>query len=418
MGLFSIFGEKKTKEYSPGQLEEDMKLAREKEIQAVKDAHANLPWPVIPKLNQVSLKDDNNGGIRETVSPERKDEIGPMIFEDDISINELMKLTNQELLFVLTAFDEFNEADPIPDYERNRRKVYNEIIRRIRDSKLLYVIYDKTTGYPFIDHGNGLLYFEKELAEDAAKLYEKQYRQVLVKEIQVEIPSEANDNKKGYFDFLYSIGFNDLMIDNGAYRVKFRRNEIVADPGDWNGKKDVTPINPKLCFAMLDMLEERRWPVKYAKRDEVLGEKERRMLGNLYNGKYIIPMQYEGPVETAENGKMRLGKDTKFSFFMIKTQDNKLFLPIFTDGFEFGKMKLGPDWNAAVFTFSDVARFIADKDGIAINPAGHKVFMPKEQVLVIDGANRAYTATKLQQKNKNENAVDRAVNGAMAKIDG
>ena len=183
-----------------------------------------------------------------------------------------------------------------------------------------------------------------------------------------------------------SIGFNDLMIDNGAYRVKFKRNEIVADPGDWNGKTDVTPINPKLCFSMLDMLEERRWPVKYAKRDEILAEKERRMLGNLYNGKYIVPMQYEGPVEAAENGRMRLGKDTKFSFFMIKTQDGKLFLPIFTDGFEFGKMKLGPDWNAAVFTFTDVARFISDKDGIAINPAGHKIFMPKEQVLVIEGA--------------------------------
>jgi len=418
MGLFNILGGKKDKELHPEQLEEEMIIARERELEAVREAHAGLEWPVAPKLNHVNMPGVENS-LGETVPLERKDIIGQIIYEDDILIDELRELTNQELLFVLTTFDEFDREEPIPDYERNRRKVYNEIIRRIRDAEILYVIYDKTTGYPFIDHGYGLLYFEKEMAEDAAKLYEKQYRQVVAKEIKVEpIIQDGSNVRKGYFDFLYCIGLEDLIIDNGAYRIRFKREEIVAAPGEWNGVRKDAPINPQLCFSMLDMLEERRWPVKYEKRDEVLGLKEKRMIGNLFSGKYIVPMQYEGHAEKTESGRVRMGKDTKFTFFMVKTANDKIFMPVFTDGFEFSKMKLGHEWNAAVFSFSDIARFIQDKDGVAINPAGHRIFMPKDQILAIDSANRAYIATKKQQgKKSDEDVIKKAVNGAMAQVE-
>ena len=69
-----------------------------------------------------------------------------------------------------------------------------------------------------------------------------------------------------------------------------------------------------------------------------------------------------------------MGKDTKFTFFMVKTADDKIFMPVFTDGFEFGKMKLGHEWNAAVFSFSDIARFIRDKDGVAIGSGGNYAY--------------------------------------------
>ncbi|MBO4912367.1 MAG: SseB family protein [Butyrivibrio sp.] len=417
MGLFSLLGGKKEKELHPGQLDEEIRRARERELEEVREAHAELDWPVIPKLNHVNLP-GVECCLAETVPEERKDDIGQIIYEDDISIDELRELNDQELLFVLTTFDEFDREVPIPDYERNRRKVYNEIIRRVRDAEFLYVIYDKTTGYPFIDHGYGLLYFGKEMAEEAAELYKKQYRQVIVKEIEVEPKQEDGAVRNGYFDFLYCIGLEDLIIDNGAYRVKFKRDEISAAPGEWNRMIKDAPVNPQLCFSMLDMLEERRWPVKYEKRDEILALKEKRMIGNLFTGKYIVPMQYEGHAEKTENGRVRMGKDTKFTFFMVKTADDKIFMPVFTDGFEFSKMKLGHEWNAAVFSFSDIARFIRDKDGVAINPAGHRIFMPKEQIIAIDGANRAYRETKAQQTAKDEgDTVKRAVNGAMAQME-
>ncbi|SFU65683.1 SseB family protein [Butyrivibrio sp. M55] len=419
MGLFSLLGGKKEKALQPGQLDEEIRIARERELEEVREAHAALDWPTIPKLNHVNLP-GVECCLAETVPEERKDDIGQIIYEDDISIDELRELNDQELLFVLTTFDEFDREVPIPDYERNRRKVYNEIIRRVRDAEILYVIYDKSTGYPFIDHGYGLLYFGKEMAEEAAELYKKQYRQVMVKEIEVEPQQEEQGAaRKGYFDFLYCIGLEDLIIDNGAYRVKFKRDEISAAPGEWNRVIKDAPVNPQLCFSMLDMLEERRWPVKYEKRDEILALKEKRMIGNLFNGKYIVPMQYEGHAEKTESGRVRMGKDTKFTFFMVKTADDKIFMPVFTDGFEFGKMKLGHEWNAAVFSFSDIARFIRDKDGVAINPAGHRIFMPKEQIIAIDSANRAYRETKAQQNRRadDDNAVKRAVNGAMAHME-
>ena len=41
----------------------------------------------------------------------------------------------------------------VPEFEKNHRKVYNELLSRIRDAKDLFVLYDMSTGYPFIDHG-------------------------------------------------------------------------------------------------------------------------------------------------------------------------------------------------------------------------------------------------------------------------
>ena len=61
------------------------------------------------------------------------------------------------------------------------------------------------------------MYFGKEMAEEAAELYKKQYRQVIVKEVEVEPQQEEGAGRKGYFDFLYCIGLEDLIIDNGAY---------------------------------------------------------------------------------------------------------------------------------------------------------------------------------------------------------
>ena len=45
--------------------------------------------------------------------------------------------------------------------------------------------------------------------------------------------------------------------------------------------------------------------------------------------------------------------------------------------------------------------------------------MPKEQIIAIDSANRAYRETKAQQQKKQigDDAVSRAVNGAMAQME-
>ncbi|RKM60471.1 SseB family protein [Butyrivibrio sp. CB08] len=395
MGLFDIFGGKKNEALAEQEREQALAAQKEQALEEVKAAHEGLEWPVIGRLNPVNIKGAEDSVMKETVSEDRKDAVGEMIYEEEISPDSLKFLSSQELLFLLTALEKFHKHSPLPGFEANHRKVYNVVLDRIRDAEYLYVLYDLATGYPFIDHGFGCIYFEKELAEEAAALFAKQYRKLAVKECLVE--DKQNHNKVGFFDFLYYIGIENLIIDNGAYRARFKRNEIVAAPGDWGGDKKMMPSNPALNFAMMDCLAERKWPVNYEKRDEVIKAKEMRMFTLMRNGRFILPMKHEGPAEVMEDGRIKIGKDSKIEFLILKTPDGKQFLPVYTDGFEFAKVNKGKEWNAGVFRFQDLIRFVGDRDGVTFNPDGHRIIMNKQQLMVIEAAAQQADALKAKK---------------------
>ena len=416
MGIFDLFGKKNAAE-EEALKEQELAQKKENEVEAARKAHEELSWPVIQRLNPVNIKDVEEKAMDETVSDERKDEIGPMIYDSDLPLESLKFLQPQELLFLLTAMEMYNKTAPLPEFEKNHRKVYNELLDRIR-----YVLYDMNTGYPYIDHGFANVYFEEEIANKAAELFEKQYRKLTVRKCKVENDELPANVRRGFFDYLFYIGIENLIIDNGAYRARFKRSEIVASPLDFGEKKDNSPVNPALNFAMLDFLEELRWPVNYEKRADVLKAKEMRMLSLIRQGSFIVPMQHEGPVEVMEDGRMKMGKDTKIKFLVIKTKDDKQFLPVFTDAIEFSKKLSGSEWNAAVFKYQDILKFVQDKEGIRINPNGQGIVMPKDRMMAIELAGRQAELLKGKKPSKTgvpqteEAAVQQALNQAVAKM--
>ncbi len=379
MGILDLFSKDKRKDGEEA-LEREKVAEKEKAIEEVKKAHENLRWPVVSRINKVNIKDAECELLEDTVSFERKNEVGMLIYEEDIDTNVIKELTSQELLFLLTTLEAYHKESPLPEYEKNHRKVYNEVLDRIRNAETLFVLYDAGTRYPFIDAGFVNVYFEKELASKAAALYMKQYRKIVVNE--VKNISDASSGK-GFFDYLYYIGIENLIIDNGAYKARFKRNEIVMAVGDWKGNSGNEIVNPALNFTMLDFISELSWPVNYEQKPEVIKAKEARMVDCIKKGSFIVPMQHEGDVEVLEDGRMKPGKDTKFKFPVIKTKEGKEYLPIFTDGLEFSKKLNGSGWNAAVFKYADVIKFAKDKDGIRINPDGQGIVIPKERMEAI-----------------------------------
>ncbi len=177
---------------------------------------------------------------------------------------------------------------------------------------------------------------------------------------------------------------------------------------------------------MLDFMEELRWPVQYEKRDDVVKAKEMRMLALIRSSNFIVPMQHEGPVEVLDDGRMQFNKDTKFKFLVLNTKDDKHFLPVFTDAIEFGKRLRGSEWNAAVFKYQDILKFMGDKDGITINPEGQSVVLPKDRMMMLEVAGQQ--ADKMKAKagaakptggaasDSQEVAVQKALNQAMARM--
>ncbi len=423
MGIFSIFGNKKNGETAEQEAEQaqSQKKANAKE-EAIK-AHEGLEWPVIGRINPVNTNKSEGEKAEETIPSEKKDEIGSMIYEEEIDPEYVKGLSGQELLFLLTALEVFNKKAALPGFEMNHRLIYNEVLGRVRDAEYLFVLYDQTTGYPFIEQGFANVYFEQELAEKAAEIFNRQFRKVAARKCQVEDPNYKGGGKFGFFDYLYYIGIENLLVDNGGYRARFKRNEIVAAPGEWSGaERRPEPVNSALNFAMIDFLEEVRWPVKYEKRDDILKAKEMRMLSLIRGAQLLVPTQHEGPTEVDENGRIKIGKDTKLKFMVVKTKDDKQFLPVYTDPFEFAKQGVTKDWNAGVFRYQDVIRFVQDREGIVINPLGQSVVLTKDRIMALEVAGKQ--AEMMRAKNQagqvaaasTTDAVSAAVSQAMAEM--
>ena len=423
MGIFSIFGNKKNGESAEQEAEQaqSRKKANAKE-EAIK-AHEGLEWPVIGRINPINTKESEGEKAEETVPSEKKDEIGAMIYEEELDPEYVKGLSGQELLFLLTALEVFNKKAALPGFEKNHRLIYNEVLGRVRDAEYLFVLYDQTTGYPFIEQGFANVYFEQELAEKAAEIFNRQFRKVAARKCQIEDSNYKGGGKFGFFDYLYYIGIENLLVDNGGYRARFKRNEIVAAPGEWSGaERRPEPVNSALNFAMIDFLEEVRWPVKYEKRNDILKAKEMRMLSLIRGAQLLVPTQHEGPTEVDENGRIKIGKDTKLKFMVVKTKDDKQFLPVYTDPFEFAKQGVTKDWNAGVFRYQDVIRFVQDREGIVINPLGQSVVLTKDRIMALEVAGKQ--AEMMRAKNQagqvaaasTTDAVSAAVSQAMAEM--
>ena len=392
MGILDLFGGKKNAEKAAADAEKQEQENLAKKLEAQKAAHADLSWPTVQPLNPIKVAEGGPDSMEDPVTPERKDELGEMIYELQLSPESVRFLPLQELLFVLTAQEFFNAKAPLENFQANHRVLYNELLNRVRDAEMIYVLYDDSTRYPFIDNGFANIYLEKERAEAAAEVFGHQFRKLTVRECKGE-SGEDSSSKRGFFDYLYYLGIERIIIDNGLYRAHFRRSEIVAPP-NWAEDKKTPPANPALAFAMLDFLEEVRWPVKYEKRMQVLQAKELRMLTLARLGHFIVPIQHEGPAEVMEDGRIRFNKDTKLKFPVMKNAEGQIFMPVFTDGVEFAK-KFGKDgFEGGVFGFEDVLRFIQDKDGIVINPLGQNIMLPKDRLMALEAATRAAEAAK------------------------
>ena len=93
MGIFDLFGGKKASESAKEQEQLSAAAQKEKEMQAAMDAHADLEWPGFPKLNPVNAPELEAPQMPETVSDERKNEIGEMIYDADMSPDSLRFLS-------------------------------------------------------------------------------------------------------------------------------------------------------------------------------------------------------------------------------------------------------------------------------------------------------------------------------------
>lgn len=376
MSLFDLFGRKKREE------EEEI-LRRQREEQAHEDLlekqkreHEGLAWPEMPRLNIFS-SGKAQAVAEPEVSPERREELGQLIYEPEIPQETLQGMTLQEVIFVLTAEEMFHKHAPLEGYEKTHRALYNEVLRRIREAKEYYVLFDLNTDYPLIDGTGVPVYLEKEHAETAAKLYASQLRKTKI----MVFPGEkyrTDEKKTSLFDYLFYFGAERLILDNGWYKAYINRSDLAAPPNLFEDKTKTLPYTPALLFALTDLAGEQRWKVNYENRPQILQKKQDRVFRLMKKASFILP------AEPQEAGAVPEGEGAKKELKLIAiTAGKKHFLPMFTDISEYKRhLQRMKDGKAAPvpISFAGAVNISAPLDGIIINPAGCGLIIPKESL--------------------------------------
>ena len=253
--------------------------------------------------------------------------------------------------------------------------MHNAFLNRLRSAEKLYAIYDSSCGYPLIDSGFVLVYLEKDHAEKASELYNQQNRRTLL----VELPGlnapqqEDTPTQMKFFDYLYFMGAENIMIDNGWYKGFVKRSEISAPFYINNPEPEkIPPYNPGLNFVLTDYIEELRWHVKYEKRDAILRQKFQRIMSMIPKANFIMPVR-NIPAEEGNSGE---NAENRIQIPMVRLNDKNL-LPVFSDMFEFSKKFANTDYKPTRASFQSLEKFMPNYDGFIVNPNGQGLVVEK-----------------------------------------
>lgn len=403
MGLFDLFGGGKKKAAEEEAQNEQRRIEEhDKTVEDQKQAHNSLPWPTVARLNILQPKDSDAVKADDPLSAERKDEIGPLIYEPELKPDDVKDFTLQELLFLLSAQEIFNRRAALIDYEKNRRVLYNDFLRRIHESEKIYVLYDKRTRYPLIDGGFAVIYLDREHADRAVQLYAKQFRDLEVKEQPGEAAPAADNGQRQAttFDYLWFLGLQSIVVDNGWYKGFVKRDEIAVPPTFNVDPKKVPPAAPGLVFTMLDYLGERKWPVNYKNRDAILHKKEERMYNQIRRTLFLVPVQLTQAPEGVSNGILEgplAGKEIRLALLKAKDKSGtgeKNLLPVYTDFIEYSKTAFAKGGLKPLgFRFANLGHFLDNVDAMIINSNGEGLVIPKAKALELQKADSVNAQT-------------------------
>lgn len=346
------------------------------------------------------------------MTQERKLELLAALAEEDIFVEAEESYSIQDTIFSVAVLR--NQTNQQTEEEKKlllktkADEMYQLLLKKLRELPHVYLTYDQSTNYPFINNSFVDVYTKREYAELAVLYYKEQFRNLEVRELPVRLPEKPAEGEEGKnvvlpaFALFYYLGMERVFVDNGLCRVVIRREDILPPP-DYSKTPGIQEpvVGPALRYHILDFFAEARWKVNYEQRNQVLKAKEDRMLLEISKAKFLIPMKYEGKTEKTGNNQIKFTQNTKLMFAGIKNGNDDMFTPVFTDFTEFGKLYPPKEWNGAVITIADAIRINKGK-GIVVNPAGENLVLNEKAIEAVQNIMKneaeAKKAKELQNK--------------------
>lgn len=130
-------------------------------------------------------------------------------------------------------------------------------------------------------------------------------------------------------------------------------------------------------------------------------------LGELTKAELLSPVSVEPAPEAGEDGKLTLAPGSKVQFPMLSASDGKKFFMAFTDNREYDKWKeKNGDMPFFALKIEDYAAMLFRKDaqgnicpalGVALNPFGNNVVIPREMLAGILNAKLAQAKQQMEK---------------------
>ena len=299
----------------------------------------------------------------------RKNELGRIfIFSNKISAEEFEKVNMQELVFLIFTMRVLKEKNALNnhDYDGKIIAFTRALIIKLRTSKELYIAYDKNTKYPYIDfEERAWIFSQKEFADNAVEHFNKQ-------ETFLEMKKLVDKDVINEFGKMHYIGIEKFLIDNGEYTIEMKRNEILPSCDYSNvPAKNITVINPKMQIAMIKFFQNAYSRKNYANKAEVMRNLEEKMLEEVINAKYLVPIKLENnDLKIDSNGMNVVNKGNEVRFSIIKDKNGISWIPAFTDWYEFDKAFDKKNWKSSICNFQDILLLSENLEGAVINCSG------------------------------------------------
>lgn len=315
---------------------------------------------------------------------ERKDEIGKeFLLKEEICVEELKKLEIQEINFLIQTSYYFIDNKKYEDIDFNKKiKIFmNILIDKIREANELYIAYDKNTNYPYIDSfGKAWLFSKEEFAKNTEGYFIKQL-------IMLDMKKITSEEIMNVFYNCHLLGIEKLTVDNGQYYVDINRDDILPPPDLSDIPEINIPVtNPKLQNAMVRFFQRLYSKNNYEGKERDLQRLEDKMLAEVVDAKYLLPMQLKGinKEDQEKQGEVKLNKGAIMEFAALADNNNEEWAAAFTDWVEFEKAYDKNIWKGNIVTYDDLLSISKEMKGIVINYRGIPLRLSDQNKKVIE----------------------------------
>ncbi len=232
----------------------------------------------------------------------------------------------------------------------------------LRSREEIFVLMSACTNMPYVAchpetyDDQVLLYYKEDDAHKEAKRLTEAGSPASVSRVDGKVMLQ-------FYNSLFLMGANCLKVNRGMENeIMIQLADLVRRPAG-DSKDQMRVENPQLHLTALYLAQEQR-SSKPSRSPEEMRELQEEVMVHFSRGRYLIASEEERGIP------------------LLKTNDGKVYQPIFTDAVEFKKFDRENKLKAGIVEFGNLGKAMAkEATGVSINPMGANLMIQLEQRL-------------------------------------